>query len=287
MYRAYAIRPQGAKTLFNPGGPVDQNLALNHEAAEQFVGDFYPKIGGLFQLNYLQRYLIDRGLINCAYGPSLAHFPFAEDAGAILASLRRFATSFVEAYYTSEDLITQDAELQDWLVEASGPAQVLDFPAPPMTKKQTLIDILTHMAYLTGVEHHALNSGTLSASSAILPFHPLAFYQPIPKAKGVVSVLPFLADVNASIAQVALAVSFNRPNLMGSVGDLEGMFSTAGFLGPASAAVARASTRFRKEMMGISQEISARRFDQNGLAQGMPFIWRSLDPGRIPFFLNI
>ncbi|KAK3172784.1 hypothetical protein OEA41_006109, partial [Lepraria neglecta] len=180
MYQAHAIRPVGSQILFNPGGGFDQNFALNHVAVTDF------------------------------------HFPFAEDAGAIHDALQTFVSSFVNAYYPSPSLLQEDNELQSWLVEASGLAQVIDFPSSPLTQADTLIDILTHMSYLAGVNYHVLNSATPMQSSAVLPLHPLAFYQPIPTTKCVESVSPFLPNLNASLSQITLLLGFIRPALFNS-----------------------------------------------------------------------
>ncbi|MCJ1260456.1 hypothetical protein MMC22_000317 [Lobaria immixta] len=287
MLQAYAIRPEGEKLLFNPGGAFDQSFSLNSVAVREFLGEFYPKVAGLFRANFLRRFLTDRGLLDCSYGPALAHFPFAQDALAIVSSIRLLATEFVNSYYPSEDLLGQDIELQSWILEASHNAHVLDFPASPLVSKDILISILTQVAYLTGVNHHALNGNTPSAASAVLPFHPAAIYRPPPKVKGVKDLLPYLPNFNASIAQVTLLLAFNRPKLSNSERDLANMFSSPVFLNSGAAAIVKAAQHFRDQMLRISDGIQAREFDKNGLAQGMPFIWRGLDPRNIPFFLTV
>ena len=287
MYEAYAIRVVGERVLFNTNGLFDQNFALSSVAVRQFVTDFYPTVAGPFQANYFRRSLVDRGLVNCSYGPELAHFPFAEDAGTIVDSLQEFATSFVNAYYSNDSIISSDEEIQAWVSEASGAAEVIDFPASPMTDRETLIEVLTHLAYLTGVNHHTLNSGTLAASSAVLPFHPMALYQPIPETKGVESVFPFLPSLNASLSQVSLVAGFIRPQWINSSEDLQSIFEGSDFLVGLTAAVKSAATQLSDRLTSISNDISARSFDEKGLAQGMPFIWKNLDPRRIPFFLYV
>lgn len=287
MFRAYAIRPEGEKLLFNPGGGFDKSFSLNSVAVREFLGDFYPKVAGLFRANFLQRFLADRGLLDCSYGPALAHFPFAQDALALVSSIQLFATKFVNSYYSSENLLRQDIELQSWLLEASHNAHVLDFPAPPLVSKDILISILTQVAYLTGVNHNALNGNTPSTASGVLPFHPAAIYKSPPKMKGIKDLLPYLPNFNASITQVTLLLAFNRPKLSNTEGDLANMFSSPGFLGSGSVAMVKAAQDFRGQMLQISDGIQAREFDKNGLAQGMPFIWRGLDPRNIPFFLTV
>ena len=287
MYEAYSLRPVGAQVLFNPGGLFDQNFALSNVAVKQFIGAFYPTVAGPFQANYLHHNLAKRGLIDCSYGPELAHFPFAKVAGAIVDSLREFATSFVNSYYFRHGLLSQDHELQAWTVEASVAARVIDFPASPLTDKKTLIAILTHLAYLTGVNHHTLNGRTPCTSSGVLPFHPMALYQPVPLAKGIKSVLPFLPSLNASLSQVTLLLRFNRPQFFESQRDMENIFNGSEFLAGASAAAREAAFKLQNRLISVSNGIEAMSFDENGLSQGMPFIWRDLNPRKVPFFLSV
>ena len=195
MYQSYAIRPVGNQTLFNPGGFFDQTAAVDHTAVLDFVDQFYPAVAGRFRSNYLRESLVSRGLLDCPYGPELNHLPFFEDADPIVASLRRFVSTFVGAYYTHPTYLNGDKELQAWIAEANGEANVLDFPPAPLTDPQTLIDILTQMAYLTGVNHHLLNSNAPSYITGLLPFHPSAFYKPLPASKGVSDITPYLADL--------------------------------------------------------------------------------------------
>ena len=287
MYQTYAIRPVGSQILFNPGGLFDQNFALSNVAVKEFVADFYPTVAGPFQANHLHRSLADCGLLDCFYGPELAHFPFAEDASTSVEALRAFTTAFVHAYYSKNHILSQAGELQTWVSEASSAAKVIDFPASPLTYRHALIDILTHLACLAGVNHHTLSSGTLSVNSGVLPFHPMALCQSIPTIKGVVSVSPYLPNLSASINQTTLLLGFIGPQLLNSARDLESMFDNSGFLAGASAVVRQAAGRLQDRIMPISQMIPARSFDDNGLSQGMPFQWKNLDSRRIPFFLSV
>ena len=287
MFQAYAIRPTGSRILFNPGGLFERNFALDHNAVEQFVGEFYPTVAGPVQANYLHSFLTDRGLIDCNYGPELKHFPWFEDADAIVSALREFATAFVDIYYYHEGLILRDQEVQAWATEAASAAKVIDFPPSPIARRETLIDLLTHLAYLTGVSHHTLNSGALAANSGVLPFHPAALYGSVPEKKGVQSVLPYLPNSNASISQAALFAGFVRPKLFNSDGDLETIFERPSFLNGANGKVRDAASALQYRLRIISDGIQAREFDEKGLAQGMPFIWRNLDPRKVPYFLAI
>ena len=289
MYQSYAIRPVGNQTLFNTGGFFEQTAAVDRTAVLDFVGQFYPAVAGRFRSNYLRESLVSRGLLNCTYGPELNHLPFFEDADPIVASLRRFVSTFVAAYYTQPIYLNNDKELQSWITEANTDANVLDFPPAPLTDPQTLIDILTQMAYLTGVNHHLLNSNAPSYITGLLPFHPSAFFQPLPTAKGVSDITPYLADLDHAMYQVTLQLRFQRPKLPAQHGELVDMFSQ-GVFGNGSglpSTVVGAAKRFRSEMEGIGERIDGKAFDENGLSQGMPFLWKLLDPRKIPYFLSV
>ena len=290
MYQSYAIRPVGNLTLFNPGGFFDQTAAVDYTAVLDFVDQFYPTVAGRFRSNYLRESLVSRGLLDCSYGPKLNHLPFLEDADPIVASLRRFVSTFVRAYYTHPAYLTGDKEVQAWIAEANTEANVLDFPPAPLTDTQTLIDILTQMAYLTGVNHHLLNSNAPSYITGLLPFHPSAFYKPLPTSKGVSDITPYLADLDHAMYQVTLQLRFQRPQLPAAHGELVDMFSQQGVFDNSSglpSSVVRAARRFRSDMEGIGERIEGKGFDEHGLSQGMPFVWKLLDPRKIPYFLSV
>ncbi len=288
MYQAYAIRPVGEEVLFNPGGFFDQSFFLSNEAVRQFATEYYPLTAGPFRTNYFHQDLISRGLINCSYGPALKTFPFYEDVSDMVSTLHRFTDAYLRVYYPSEDFLSPDHELQSWIVEANAAAGVLDFPDSPLISREVLTSILVHVAYLNGVSHHALNAGTPASTSGVLPFHPAALYAPPPTMKGTIdSLMPFLPNTTDALGQITLLIRFNRPKLEESNGNLVHMFSSHNFLGYGSAAVARAAKVFEDEMLAISDRILSKVFDSQGLAQGMPFIWRSLDPRKIPFFLSV
>ena len=288
MYQAFAIRPVGEDVLFNPGGFFDQSFALSNEAVRQFATEHYPLSAGPFQSNYFQQDLVARGLVNCTYGPALASVPFYDDGILIVSSLRRFTDTYLRAYYPRENLIFLDTELQNWISEATKEAKVLDFPPSPLVSRDVLVSILTHAAFLTGVSHHALNSGTPASTSGVLPFHPAALYAPLPTTKGnITTLMPFLPNMTDALNHIALLIRFNRPKLEDSDGNLVHMFSSSKFLAGGCSEVAHAARLFQAEMLEISSRIQSKTFDQNGLAQGMPFIWRSLDPSKNPFFLSV
>ncbi|KAI6352765.1 hypothetical protein MCOR25_009308 [Pyricularia grisea] len=288
MFQAYAIRPIGEAVLFNKGGLFEQNFAYPREEVYKFTGDAYPT-AGRWRAGYLDNDVRARGLVGADYGPELAHFPFYEDGSRLVDVIRTFVHSFVDSTYKSDDKIANDIELQAWVAEANGRAGVEDFEPGPLDSRKRLVDILTHMAWLTGCAHHVLNQGEPVTASGVLPMHPAALYSPVPTSKNSTSanLLEWLPNVQMALQQVTLLARFNRPDVVPDNRTLRYVFAAPELLLGNGAQYRRANREYVETMGRISEEIKARRFDEDGLSQGMPFIWQALDPGAIPFFLSV
>jgi arachidonate 15-lipoxygenase (second type)/8-lipoxygenase (S-type) len=228
-----------------------------------------------------------RGLIKPAHGPALKNFPFYDDASVVYSAIRTFFSSFVDSYYTSDKALKADTELQAWIKEA-GPAQIKDFPAAPLTIKDALVDMLTHIAQLVAINHNTLNTDTPVHSQATLPLHPVAFYKPLPTGPGTVAdVVPYMTPLQAAIGQIVLLASFNRQMYDNTNETIAHMFDQPDMLARMNSKTKVAEATYRGSMQAFSKKVRARTFDKNGLSQGMPFIWKTLDPEGAPFWLAI
>ncbi|TVY94043.1 Manganese lipoxygenase [Lachnellula willkommii] len=283
--KIFGYRISAITNLINKGGLIDKSFAFTGAAAGVSTTRLYQSgAAGNFQSNYFYQNLQGRGLYNNTFGPKIKSYPFLEDASVIHTSIQSVITTFVDSYYTSPSSFQQDQELQAWIAEAK-PAKIMDFPSS--VDRQTLIDILTQFAFLGSAAHQTLNTNDLAEVKGTLPFHPASLYQAPPENKGVTDLMPFLPPANASIQQLVLLGLFARPNFVNSNVSLSQMFNDATMLGKMNTKVADASATFEKEMLAQSKAIAARSFDKDGLSQGMPFIWRSLDPQRAPYYLTI
>lgn len=288
MYQAYAVRPIGAEFLFNEGGFYDSSFALPNFAGIRFATEAYWGHAGHFRATGFHRDLADRGLIQCNYGPELSSFPYHSIVSPMMDAIQDFVDQFLASYYPTEDIMAQDPELQAWVDEANNEAEVIDFFKSPLVDRKSLASILSHMAFLSGIAHHALNGATVGEASGILPLHPSSFNRPLPETKGsITSLLPYLHNATEAIKQASLLVRFNRPLLEQQEGNLPQMFSGVHFLSRTEISVQTAESRFRERMFKISDSIRAMKFDYRGLSQGMPFIWRSIDPRKIPYYLCV
>ncbi|KAF2213238.1 hypothetical protein CERZMDRAFT_111571 [Cercospora zeae-maydis SCOH1-5] len=288
MYGTLGIRASAALTLFAPGAAVDEFFAYTGSSAGQYSNEFYSSgYAGAFQSNYFIKNLQKRGLLNNS-GPALKHFPFYEDALPIYNATRTFTAAFVSSYYPDSAAIFEDNELQAWLAEASGPAQAIDFPTrETLQTPSDLADVLTHIAHLSTSAHHSVNLNQLITTAGTLPFHPTAFHKPIPTAKGVTDVASYLPPLEKCLGLIALEANFARPLLVGTDRTLVHMFNDESMLSRMNSVTRAANADFMKAMRERSEVIRNRSFDKDGYSQGMPFLWKALDPETIPWSLSI
>ena len=287
MKDAWAFRVIAIQRLTYAGGPVDQLFPWAGSQASNYTDALYHSgEAGAFQDNYFIQNLEKRGLVNSIFGPKLKHFPFYEDASVIHTEIRNFMTALVNSYYITPDMIVQDTELQAWISEAV-PAQIIDFPSAPLKDAETLIDILTHIAHLVSVAHGTLNTNAPVASSGSLPFHPLAFYSPLPISKGVTDIMKYMPQVQASVGQIILLAAFNRPTFVDSNETIVHMFDDQEMLTRMNKKTKKAEGVFRSKMREFSEEVRRRDFNEMGLSKGMPYLWTALDPGTASYWLTI
>jgi len=278
MVGSYAPRPMGEAVLTNPGGVFDTYTSITGTGGLQAITLYYHYGAGAYQSNYFITNLESRGLINCTWGPPLQHYPFFEDTSSIYLSLHNFMKTFVESYYPADSIIVFDHELQDWIKEGTKAAKIIDFPDSPIKNRQTLIDMLTHFAYLT-VVHNTLNGGDPVSVSSSLPYHPASLHAPLPSEKGVTDIMPWLPNVSTSIGEIALFAKFNRPVFESS--SFLNIFNDVKFLGMSNNVIRQAEQTFRDEMNALSSRMKGWVFDADGLHRGMPSIWNALDPTKM------
>lgn len=285
LYGALGIRPLALLTLFRSGAVFDTYFGHSGTAAEQFSNDTYWNgYAGAVQANFFRTNLARRGLID-SDGPALKSFPFYEDAAPIYDAIRSFTGSFVDSYYASADTIANDSELQAWLAEANGPAEVIDFPN--ISTLSDLADFLAQIGFLVSASHHTVNLNQLVTGSGTLPFHPPALWKPIPAEKGVQDVSSYLPPLDQALGWIRVAAQFARPLLVSTNRTLIHMFDDATMLSRTNGATRAANQKFMADMQARSAVVSSRGFDSNGLSQGMPFLWKALDPAVVPWSLTI
>lgn len=103
--------------------------------------------------------LRDRQLLPSLCHPAYCYF-MTNFGGRTFSSDLYVVSAGLITYYPSDTHLIRDHKLQDWVLETIDGAQVLDFPPFPLATRDTLVSILSHIAFLTGVGHHVLNGAT-------------------------------------------------------------------------------------------------------------------------------
>jgi hypothetical protein len=190
--------------------------------------------------------------------------------------------SFVNSYYPNDQAVAQDSELQAWQAETKV-AQVYDFPAS-IQSIQTLIDILTHQAYLGAVVHGVMSTNGAIGDTTSLPFGPTGFRQPIPVKKGVKDIMAFMPTPEGAVWQVSTYAAANRAAWKDTNETISYMFADESLLSRTNAQTRAAASKFSTAMNNFSKVVRARGFDKDGLNRGMPFLWNLLDPNWAPYW---
>lgn len=281
---SFAYRVGASVSLVNPGGDIEKNFAWNGDQAIKYSKQVWQSECAPWRANYLETKLTRRGLINCGYGPELKSFPYYDDASIILGALRTFISSYVDAYYTSDDAVTADGELLAWFHEAAHVASIVDFP-DSITTKSELVAVLSHHSYIISILHGSLNSNSLVHYSAVLPMHPLSLYRPLPKDKGISSLVSFLPDLEASIQQISLVAAFNQAQMADTTDSLRFLFNETEFSSRINNKAHAAVEVYSATLSEFSKNVKGRKLGGNGLSQGMPFVWNVFDPSTAPGIL--
>ncbi|KAI1757265.1 lipoxygenase [Xylaria castorea] len=281
----WGVRPNlanGLKTGEAFTGP--QYYPWSPDAAVDYVNKLYLSGESAdFERNYYRSEFKARGLVNSSFGPKLKSFPFYEDTSVITEAIREFMEAFVNSYYPNDKAVAQDIELQAWYLETIA-ARVYDFPR--INTRQAIADVLTHQAYLSVIVSNVMSTNGIHLNSMSLPFAPAGFLQPIPSEKGLTEkdLMSFMPTPEGAVWQVSTYVVGHRPMWRDTNETLSHIFDDETLLARTNNATRTAAAKFKATMMDFSTEVRARKFDENGLNRGMPFVWDALDPNYAPYW---
>jgi hypothetical protein len=165
----------GGTVLFSVDTPFDQSMAFGASGSMRFVYSMFSN----FTVSYDHpTEMNDTGL---SYLPKHRLVKYGDK---YYAAIKEFVTSYVKAYYTSEEAVQQDPELQTWAARSSAIWGVNDFPSS-FSSYDDLIKIVTHLIFQNAVKHHFMN-GRESWHNHAAPFSSTALYNtPLPTEKGV------------------------------------------------------------------------------------------------------
>lgn len=121
-----------------------------------------------------------------------------------------------------------------------------------------------------------------------MPFSPTSLYSAIPTGKSNnTNLVDFLPPFEKVIEQFVVGSLFARPKMVGTNRTIIHMFDDQTMLDMMNTETQAANDLFMSKMDKFSAQLQARNFDGNGLSQGMPFVWKALDPNVAPYSLTV
>ncbi|KAG7330191.1 hypothetical protein KOW79_006413 [Hemibagrus wyckioides] len=146
---------------------------------------------------------IDRGVTK------LNKYFYREHTLMLWDATEKFVSSIVSLYYTSDNEVVQDSELQAWIkdVVEEGFVNVPQFGLPNKLKnKQELITVLSVVIFTTTAQHAATNNAQFDFCSWV-PNTPCTMRQPPPTDKDSVTmelIMNTIPDISQSCVQMAI-----------------------------------------------------------------------------------
>lgn len=169
--------------LLAPGGPIDESIAIGSEGSLTLIGLAYER--WTFASIDPIRDLEARGVMSRAVLP---HYHYRDDALALYGAIGIYVRELLSVFYTSDELVRDDPELQAWaheLASADG-ARVRGLPLDEQGGISTLDQlsaIVAQIIYVCSVEHAAVNNGQY-AQFGWIPNTPGALYLAPPTDHG-------------------------------------------------------------------------------------------------------
>ena len=201
--------------LLQPGKPFD--VLTGSQLEDVYALTSESRLNFDFRANYLPRRIKDQGLADTE---ALPYYPYRDDALLIWDTIKTWVADFLDCFYTSDEDVRLDSELQHWAAEIAAPdgGAVKNFiPSPDgITSKAELEDLATMILFTAGPQHAAVNFPQ-KTDMAYLPAAPLAGFIPEIRGRGHTEAdyLNFLPPMEvACTSQMALEflgdVYFNR-----------------------------------------------------------------------------
>ncbi|KAG7400314.1 hypothetical protein PHYBOEH_006254 [Phytophthora boehmeriae] len=197
-----ALEYLGGITLFAVGTPFDKTTAYG---ASGFLRSALDEISKTFINEDFPTEIANRGLTYLPKNRFVKYGCKYYEAG------KKFVTSYVRAYYTSNKAVQADKELQTWAARCSVLEGVNGFPSS-FRGVDDLVKIVANLVFQNSVKHHFMN-GRVSWHSQAAPFSGLALYSaPLPTEKGAtVNPLDYAVPSDLFAVMSFLVAGFYRP----------------------------------------------------------------------------
>ncbi|XP_072268286.1 hydroperoxide isomerase ALOXE3-like [Pyxicephalus adspersus] len=183
------------KHLIGPEGYFDQAVVVDNRGIKILLKKAMERV------TYSSLCLPDN--IKSRNMESIPNYLYRDDGMKIWSAVESFVCNIVNHYYTRDEMVGEDPELQAWVAEIyrEGFLQNKSSGVPScLESKASLIKYLTMLIFTCSAQHSAVNNGQFDYYSW-MPNGPTSMNSPPPKAKCVTTmdaILKALPDVNTT-----------------------------------------------------------------------------------------
>ncbi len=175
-----AINHTARAKLLATGGPIDKVFSIGASGCKQLISKVWKSSDWTFANYDLERDLARRGVADESVLPN---YHYRDDARLVRGAIEEFVTDVIRFFYSSDQDVTDDFEIQGWAAELCDPegGNIVGFPASLATVDE-LIQLLTTIIFTASAGHSCTNGGQYDLYGYI-PNVPGAMYAPPPKTK--------------------------------------------------------------------------------------------------------
>uniref|UniRef100_A0A7N8XSL7 Uncharacterized LOC113143111 n=1 Tax=Mastacembelus armatus TaxID=205130 RepID=A0A7N8XSL7_9TELE len=185
------INFQARMSLLAPDGVFDKAVGIGLDALPVFLNRASHRIS--YRSLCVPDDVSDRGV------DKLPQSFYAQDALRIWDVLYRFVLSWVGLYYSKDEDVKQDSELQHWITDINTHSFTLRFPQS-LRSQAEVSQFVTMIIYSCSALHAAVNFSQLDFA-LWMPNCPASMLRPSPQVKEALmedDILSFLPDVNST-----------------------------------------------------------------------------------------
>lgn len=257
--QSFANSVVGFDQLLSPGTAFDTVFAWGATGALRYLGDQFKTVSFL---DGFERTVKKNGLNN------IPNYRAVNDGKKLMNALKQFLWRYLSPYYTSNEAITKDFELQNWAYHTS--KSVRGFPSK-IHNRQHMVDTISNIIFRMAVDHHRTNSDAAWEAVSV-PYNSPSLWAPLPAKKGVELDLKKYVMPN-SLVPVLSVFSLAFVRAMTPNQTMMNSYSTIDLGGRSGYAV----RRFNKRMEEIEQFILRRE-------AGKRRPYTLLRPSRLPYY---
>ncbi len=275
--------------LINKGGIVDKVLAGNLDSSLTLSIKAAKGFPFSFNESFLPKTFKHRKVDDSQLFPD---YPYRDDSILIWEAIHSWVSSYLKLYYTSDEDVKNDIELQSWLAELisqkggkiSGIGEVVEVVKSGIKAKEFkimtlnyLIDATSHIIFTCSAQHAAVNFPQ-SSLMTYMPNMPLAAYKKDDNTAQSIQGLDENEYFSVLPSQAQSEVQMNITYLLGSVYYTKlGCYESKYFN---DCKINEHLDKFKSHLLEIEKIIDQRN-------ESRPTYYNILKPSKIPQSINI